>query len=139
MTSPEQYIRERELHECNLGRLISGSVYRFDLGQGDVLDIEILRKWKEPSSRKDALLLLAISEERYGAVKWLLREGAAPNIRNMFGLPVLLTAIARRQTEGVRMLLDASADTQVQHGGFTPLIYAQITQNESIVRMLQEC
>lgn len=124
---------------CNLGGQIAGCVYRFDLGRGDVLDIETLKQWKAPSSWKDALLLRSISEGRYRAVEWLLREGANPNLRNMFGLPVLMTAIARKQAEVVRLLLDAGADTQVQHGGFTPLIYAQMTQNEAIIKMLQEC
>lgn len=101
------------------------------------MDTETLKQWKEPSSWKDALLLLAISEGRYRAVKWLLRAGADPNIRNMFGLPVLMTAIARKQAEVVRLLLDAGADTQVQHDGFTPLIYAQMTQDEAIIRMIE--
>lgn len=116
---------------------ISGSVYRFDLGQGDVMDIETLKQSTKPSSRKDVLLLRAILEGRYRAVKWLLREGADPNIRNVFGLPVLMTAIARQQADVVRLLLDAGADTQVQHGGFTPLIYAQISQHEAIIRMIE--
>lgn len=123
---------------CNLGGQIAGCVYRFDMGQGDVLDFETLKQWKEPSSRKDALLLRSISEGRYHAVPWLLREGADPNIRNMFGLPVLMTAIARQQAEVVRLLLEAGADTQVQHGGFTPLLYAQMTQDEVIIRMFEK-
>lgn len=137
MTRSEQNVSARGVAVCNLGGQTSGCVYRFDMGQGDVLDIETLKQWKAPSSWKDALLLRAISEGRYRAVPWLLREGADPNIRNRFGLPVLMTAIARKQAEVVRLLLDAGADTQVQHGGFTPLIYAQMTQDEAIVRMIE--
>lgn len=128
----------RETGVCGLVGHISGCVYRFDRGHGDVLDIETLKQWKAPSSWKDALLLRAISERRYRAVSWLLREGANPNLRNMFGLPVLMTAIARQQAEVVRLLLDAGADTQVQHDGFTPLIYAQMSQDEAIIRMIEK-
>lgn len=117
--------------------MICGSVYRFDVGQGDVLDVEELRRWKEPSSWKDALLLLAVQEERYRSVKWLLRVGADPNIRNIFGLPIIMIAIARQQTEVVSRLLDAGADVQVEHHGFTPWTYACMSGNEAIIRLLQ--
>lgn len=136
--SDSLFSSSRETGVCGLVGQISGCVYRFDRGHGDVLDIETLNQWKEPSSWKDALLLRSISEGRYRAVKWLLRAGADPNIRNMFGLPVLMTAIARKQAEVVRLLLDAGADTQVQHGSFTPLIYAQMSQDEAIIRMIEK-
>lgn len=116
---------------------ISGSVYRFDLGQGDVMDIETLKQSTKPSSWKDALLLLAVQEERYRSVKWLLRVGADPNIRNIFGLPIIMIAIARQQTEVVSRLLDAGADVQVEHHGFTPWTYACMSGNEAIICLLQ--
>lgn len=115
---------------------VSGCFWNPIQGNGDVLDMEKIREKLDTFSRLDLLILEAYRHRHVGFMKKLLELGANPNVSNLFGMPLLMTAIYEQQEEVVRLLLDAGADINTSHAGFTPMMYAQMSQNPSIINLL---
>lgn len=84
--------------------------------------------------RGETLLMLASREGKPQVVKTILAARPKLNARNPQGESALMLAAILGHTEIVRLLVDAGAP--VNHGGWTPLIYASAGNRVDIARLL---
>lgn len=85
----------------------------------------------------DYALLSAARRGDWTAANRLLKAGAAPNVRDVWGDSVLAYAAAAGETETVRALLAAGADPDRKGAsGFTPLGAAALAGHHKVVALL---
>lgn len=85
----------------------------------------------------DYAMLSAARRSDWAAVSRLLRNGAAPNVRDVWGDSVLARAAAAGETEVVRALLAAGAQVERKGAsGFTPLGAASLAGHHKVVALL---
>ncbi len=95
---------------------------------------------KTPEEATASLKLLSekykVGEENLLSI--LIKKGADVNLRNSYGTSPLFMAVLANSTQGVRILLEASARPNVLHpkSGGTPLFYAAQKKNLEIVKAL---
>jgi ankyrin repeat protein len=82
----------------------------------------------------ETLLMLAAREGKPNVVRTLLAARPKLQARNPLGESALMLATILGHTEIARLLLDAGAP--VDHGGWTPLIYAAARNRTDIGRLL---
>lgn len=86
------------------------------------------------SPQGETLLMLAAREGKPQVVQVILAARPKLHLRNPLGESALMLATILGHTEIARLLLDAGAP--VNHGGWTPLIYAAARNRVDIGRML---
>lgn len=82
----------------------------------------------------DSLLILAAKQGKPGVIKTLLAARPKINARNAHGETALMLATFHGHTEAVRHLLAQGAE--VNHPGWTPLIYAAARNRMDVARIL---
>jgi len=82
----------------------------------------------------ETLLMLAAREGKPNVVRTILAARPRIQTRNPLGESALMLATILGHTEVARLLLDAGAP--VDHGGWTPLIYAAARNRADIARLL---
>ncbi|WP_034044982.1 ankyrin repeat domain-containing protein [Wocania ichthyoenteri] len=95
---------------------------------------------KTPEEATASLKLLSekykVGEENLISI--LIKKGADVNLRNSYGTSPLFMAVLANSTQGVRILLEASARPNILHpkSGGTPLFYAAQKKNIEMVKAL---
>lgn len=85
----------------------------------------------------DYAMLSAARRGDWSAVVRLLKAGAAPNVRNVWGDSVLAHAAAAGETEVVRALIAAGAHLETKGAsGFTPLGAAALAGHHKVAALL---
>ena len=70
-------------------------------------------------------------------VKALINAGANVNVKNNYGVPVLMVAILRNDIETLKALIKAGADVNiVDRAGWTPLMWATKLKRDEVSRIL---
>ena len=85
-------------------------------------------------------LTCAVDNYQTAVVRFLLEQGADPNIRDLFGWSPLMYASAGGQIEVARMLLEEGADPNIEDlnkPGETALVLAQRKGHIEIVNLLK--
>lgn len=84
----------------------------------------------------NSLLMLAAREGNLQTVAALLKYRPKVSVRNSAGDSALMMAVLRGETEVANLLLDAGA--QINHDGWTPLLYAAFEGRLGLVERLLE-
>jgi len=91
----------------------------------------------ELAVQREALLMAAAADEP-GMVKWLLTQGADPNVKGEMGLsPLIICAVANSSADTARVLLDAGADVNLKgQKGWTATMFAASRGKIDILKVL---
>jgi ankyrin repeat protein len=92
-----------------------------------------------PVSALDARLLAAIAVGDRDGIRRALADGADPDARDADGTPAVMVAAIARQTEALRLLLEAEADVDAQDASLdNPFQYAGREGLLDILRLANE-
>ena len=98
---------------------------------------ELLERGIDPDTVgqfNDTLLIIAAREGHGGVVELLLRNGANPSHRNLAGDSALMLAVLKGNAQMAADLIEAGAE--VNHEGWTPLLYAAFQGQLGILEVL---
>ena len=84
-------------------------------------------------------LHIVVSQRNLVWVRWLLQEGANPNIADKQGITPLIQAVRMGYIEGVEALIAGGAQVDIANNiGETPLIWAVHSRNLQLLEVLLE-
>jgi len=116
------------------------------LGDADKVE-KLIKAGQDPNGPKDAVsrfagvnmttLILAISSNRVGVARVLLKAGVNPNAATDGGLTPLMVAARRGSVDGVQLLLESGADANLKDtNGDSALDFARNSRHSDVVGLL---
>lgn len=98
---------------------------------------EVQKAFTDFVENPDNQLLNAVASGTASEIQSILDDGADPNVKSVYGWPVVMVAANDNNTDVVSVLLEAGADVNAKSSeGGTPLIVASIRNQENVKVLL---